>query len=197
MGLKQKLITTLNPLAKSLIPNRLYFWLWSRNKPDRRYMEATLLPGFGRLNPKYVLSVGTQPYCAHYGKYFDRNNCEFWTLDIEPELAQFGSPGRHITASVIDVDQHFKPGYFDVISLNGIFGWGVNDPNDQIKTLANLRKIIRPGGVLLIGWNDDLMNGDVVAMAASTGFKYCNPMGQPNRKQFPGGTHIYDLFTAE
>ena len=197
MSLKQKLITTLNPIAKSLVPQRLYYWLWSRNKPDRRYMEEILLPGFARLNPSHVLSVGTQPYLHHYGRYFPSNRCEFWTIDIEPELAQFGSPGHHITASVIDVDQHFKPAYFDAILLNGIFGWGVNQPDDQTKTLINLRKIIRPGGVLLIGWNDDLMKDVVVAMAAAHGFKYANPMGLPNRKQFPGGTHIYDLFTAE
>jgi SAM-dependent methyltransferase len=197
MSLKQKLITTLNPLAKSLIPQPLYFWLWSRNKPDRRYMETTLLPGFSRLNPTHVLNVGTQVYCSHYGKYFNSNTCEYWTLDIEPQLAQYGSPGRHITASVIDADQHFKPAYFDIISLNGIFGWGVNHPDDQTKTLMNLRKITRPGGVLLIGWNDDRMKDEVVPMATANGFKHSNPMGLPNRKQFPGGTHVYDLFTAE
>jgi hypothetical protein len=196
MGLTQKLITTLNPLAKSLVPRRLYYWLWSRNKPDRRYMEDILLPAFARLHPSHVLSVGTQPYCSHYGKYFSANGCEYWTMDIEPNLAQYGSPGRHITASVIDVDQHFKPDYFDLILMNGIFGWGVNDQNDQIKTLTNLRKIIRPASVLLIGWNDNLMKEDVVAMAAATGFKHSSPAGLPNRKQFPGGTHIYDLFTA-
>jgi SAM-dependent methyltransferase len=196
MSIKHRAIATLNPLAKSLVPKRLYYWLWSRNKPDRRYFEDVLLPSFAQLKPEHVLSVGTQPYCAHYGRYFNSKTSEYWTMDIEPELAHYGSPGRHITASVTDVDQHFKPGYFDVVLLNGIFGWGVNLEADQVKTLINIRKIIRPGGVLLIGWNDDITKEDVIGMSSAHGFKHGNPMGLPNRKQFPGGTHVYDLFTA-
>jgi len=150
MSIKQKIIAILNPIAKALVPKRLYFWLWSRNKPDRRYMEEVLLPAFARMKPEHVLSVGTRNYCAHYGKYFAKTECEYWTMDIEPELAEFGSPGRHVTGSVIDADQLFKPTYFDIVSLNGIFGWGVNEKSDQIKTLVNLRKIMRPAEFCLL-----------------------------------------------
>jgi len=197
MSVKQKIIATLNPMAKAVIPQRVYFWMWLRNKPDRQYMESALLPGFASLNPSHVLNVGTQPYCSHYGKYFAKNGCEYWTLEIDPELAKFGSPGRHIIASVVDVDRHFKPGYLDVVLLNGIFGWGVNNLEDQQKTLTNVRKIMRPGGILLIGWNDDMLKDEIVQMTEAHGFKHGNPMGLPSRKKFPGGTHTYDLFTAE
>jgi len=195
MSIKNKIVTSLNPVAKALVPERLYFWLWSRNKPDRRYMEGTLLPAFAKMNPAHFLMVGTRNYCAHYGKYFDHGKTEYWTTDIEPDAAEFGAPGRHIIASITDADQHFKPDYFDIVSFNGIFGWGVNETSDQIKTLINLRKIMHTGGVLLIGWNNDITKDEVVAMATANGFKYANPLGLPNRKEF-GGTHVYDLFTA-
>ena len=33
-------------------------------------------------------------------------------MDVDPEAAKFGSPGRYLTASVLDADRHFQPKYF-------------------------------------------------------------------------------------
>lgn len=111
-------------------------------------------------------------------------------------MAQFGSPGHHVVGSVLDVDQHFQPAYFDAILLNGVLGFGVNAVSDQHKTFASLRKIIRSGGVLVVGWNNNLIKDEVVSIAEAYGFKYANPMGLPNRTQFEGSTHVFDLFTT-
>jgi hypothetical protein len=196
MNIPQSAIDFMKPLAEATIPDRLYYWMWSLRKPDRRYMEKTLLPAFARSNPSHVLSVGTQGYCAHYEKYFAKPGCEYWTMDVDPHAAEFGAPGRHVTGSVIQADQYFAPSYFDLILLNGVFGFGVDAKSDRMATLASLRKLIRTGGVLLVGWNNDKTEDDVVSMAAANGFKYGNPFGLPDRMGF-GSRHVYDLFTAE
>jgi SAM-dependent methyltransferase len=195
MRIVQPTLRKVSPLAQSLIPDGLYYWMWSRYFPDRRYMERILLPALARLKPAHVLNVGVRVYCAHYRRYFAKTSAEYWTMDIDPDVARFGQRDRHVIGSVIDADKHFSPGYFDVVSLNGIFGWGVNDLADQIKTLANVRKIMRRGGVLLIGWNDDITK-EVVSMAEANGFKHRNSLGLPDRKRFEGRSHVYDLFTA-
>jgi len=105
-----------------------------------------------------------------------------------------------LTASVLDVDRYFEPTYFDVISLNGVFGWGVDQDADQNKALVSLRRIMRSGGVLLVGWDDHLTRSSIVSMAKANGFQYSNSLGLPNRVQFDvygdGNMHVYDLFTA-
>jgi hypothetical protein len=196
MNLTQSAIDFVKPLAEATIPDRWYIWMWSLRKPDRRYMEKTLLPAFARSAPKRVLNVGTQIYCRHYETIFAKAGSEFWTMDIAPEAAEFGAPGRHVVGSVVQADQYFKPNYFDLILLNGVFGFGVNEKNDRTQTLAALRKLIRPGGVLLVGWNNDKTEDDVVALARATGFHYGNPLGLPPRMAFEN-RHVYDLFTAE
>ncbi len=193
-----------NSVAKSLLPKRVYYWILLRfahctryaNLPDRRYMEDTLLPAFVLLDQPHILDVGTRWFCAHYKSYFAANGSEYWTMDIDPNVAhKYGSPGRHVTGSVINVDQHFEPAYFDVILLNGIFGYGVNEEHEQSKTLESLRRVIRPNGILLIGWDDDRTD-DLVSMVEAQGFRHGNRLGLPSRKQFKDNPHVYDLFTA-
>lgn len=203
MSFIQGSIETLKPLVKSLLPQRMYQGIQLHllgytevgRSPDRQYMENSLLPAFARLPSPRVLDVGTRFFTPRYAKFF-RSGSEYWTLDIDPAVAQFGSPGRHVTGSVVTAAEFFKPAYFDVVLLNGVFGWGVDDSVDQRMTLKQLRQIMRSGAVLLIGWNHDLTTEDVIAMARAEGFSYSNMLGLSNRKKFSENTHVYDLFTA-
>lgn len=117
-------------------------------------------------------------------------------LDIDPSAAQFGARNRHVTASILDVHQYFDSSFFDIVMLNGVFGWGINSREDQDKALQCIREVLRPGGVLLLGWDTDRSEDTFVALAAAHGFSYRNPMGLPNRVQFKTSYHTYDLFIA-
>jgi SAM-dependent methyltransferase len=189
---------------KGLVPRALYRkvhpWLWARAQPDRNYLVKTILPATAKLKPGRVLFVGTQPYTKSYGKFFAKSGCEFWTMDFDPAAAKFGAPGKHIVASVTDVDRHFEHGFFDIVFLNGVFGFGVNDTASQKQTLAAIHQILKPGGILLLGWNTDRvadpMADAVGAMAGAgpVGFAHTAIAGMPARQTFANSTHVFDLF---
>jgi SAM-dependent methyltransferase len=189
--------------ARALFPRSIYerlkWWWWSRPKPDRRYMEQEILPELAKLHPHRVLFVGTQGYTAHYRRHFNvgaaaqTGACEYWTLDVDPKAAPFGAPGRHKTASVTEVDQHFEPAFFDIVLLNGVFGFGVNDPQLQAQTLVAIHQILQPGGILLLGWNNDLVTDPIAGNIAPRGYEHAAVGALPARKQFPQSTHIYDF----
>jgi hypothetical protein len=45
-------------------------------------------------------------------------------------------------------------GSIDLVFLNGVIGWGLNDPGEAEATFDCLGKCLRPGGHLIVGWND-------------------------------------------
>jgi SAM-dependent methyltransferase len=200
------------PLARRMvrvvIPSGVYArmqgWWWSRSKPDRRYLEQAILPAMVGLAPSQVLFVGTQGYTSHYGKWFEphgariagRVGCQYWTMDIQPSAARFGSPDRHVTGNVTDVDQHFAPGFFDVVLLNGIFGFGLDDPRMQARTLQNIRKVLRPGGILLLGWSRGFSSDPLESPGIPQGLAHADVAGLGARKEFPDSIQVYDFFQA-
>lgn len=190
-------------LFKAIMSNRLVARVYFRVcRPDRRYMEDKLLPTFVRTRPRRVLSVGVQTYCAHYSRYFAGTPAEYWTIDLDPRVAKLGSRGRHIVANITDIHRFFGQDYFDIILLNGVFGWGIDGADDQDRALASLRRVVRGGGILLVGWDTHLVRDDLDAMGEARGWKHANSLGLPSRSSFPnrnapaGSRHIYDLFTA-
>ncbi len=49
---------------------------------------------------------------------------------------------------------HFEPGSLDLIICNGVFGWGLNAPEDIEAAFTAAQRSLRPGGWFLLGWND-------------------------------------------
>jgi SAM-dependent methyltransferase len=160
-------------------------------------MENTILPAFKKLKPGKVLFIGVQNYTKHYSRWFNNDFCEYWTMDILPEVAQFGSKNKHVVGDVLEVDHHFPQNYFDIVIFNGVLGYGVDRPQCQNKALKAIHNIIKGEGILLLGWNktqtDDPLNLDVIKKL----FLYGIGELLPNRKTFSDSTCIYDVFRAK
>jgi len=124
----------------------------SLDTQDRRLLEREILPWFGeREEYRRVLFVGCDWYTRHYDAFFEGR--EYWTLEKDPARRRYGAE-RHVTASVVDLADHFPEQSFDLVLLNGVLGWGLDDPAEAEAALAACTTRLAPGGVLLLGWND-------------------------------------------
>jgi SAM-dependent methyltransferase len=158
-------------------------------QPDRAYLRKAILPAVAAARPARVLFVGVRGYTTAYGRAF-RAGTEFWTTDIDPEAARYGAPGRHVTADVRRLDQAFAAGSFPFVLMNGVFGWGVDDPGDMDSALAAVERVLAPGGVVLFGWNGDRC-ADPDSLPAMAMLEPIAFAGLPQRKTFRDVTHIY------
>lgn len=119
---------------------------------DRIIFEEQILPYFrseSRFNR--ILFVGCESYTAHYKHLFSKK--EYWTLEVDPTKRVFGSR-NHVTDTIANLERHFQPGSLDLIMMNGIFGWGLNDRDEAERSIDACHRSLAPGGVLFIGWDD-------------------------------------------
>ena len=67
----------------------------------------------------------------------------------------------------------FAPGSIDVIVANGVYGFGIDDRAALGAAFAAARLVLRPGGTLVLGWNDvpALAPFDPEAVAGEAGFE--------------------------
>ncbi|HVK06618.1 MAG TPA: class I SAM-dependent methyltransferase, partial [Armatimonadaceae bacterium] len=119
-----------------------------------RLLEQVILPDLARrAELRRVLFVGCAWYTESYERFFPGR--EYWTLDLDPEQARFGARGgRHLVDSASRVAGHFAPASLDLIVLNGVYGWGLDARDDLEEAFGGFRACLRPGGLLLVGWND-------------------------------------------
>ena len=206
------------PFVGALIPTALRTRVQGRllsdvfdHLPDRRYMEASILPALASLKPSRVLDVGVETYTAHYGQWFPPEpECEYWTLDLNPGTAHLRPQERHIVANVLDVASFFKPESLDVVIMNGPFGYGIDRLDEQERTIDAVRTLLRPGGRLMVGW-DLAQDGRPVVMndpglgelrikdptelqGIRSCFRHEAPSGLPARVTFSECAHVYDWF---
>lgn len=127
--------------------------LFTREKyNDRNVLEQIIIPYIlAYFNPKTILDIGREDYQKFYNEFFTGR--ELWTMDIDPEKAEFGS-SNHIIDSCTEVKKHFEDNKFDFVILNGVLGWGLNKPGAIEKAITDIHNIMRPGGILVIGWNN-------------------------------------------
>ena len=119
---------------------------------DRRVLEQVILPEYAsRLSISRILFVGCAAYTQPYGRFF--RNREYWTIDPVERRRRYGSD-RHIVDTLQNLGGHVAPEYFDLIVCNGVLGWGLNTPADADAALTACFTHLRPGGELLLGWND-------------------------------------------
>ena len=120
---------------------------------DRRVLEDRVLGHLAAApSPQRILSVGVRAYTRHHAALLAPHRLE--TIDIDPAAARHGSALRHVVASVCEADRHFAPARFDAVVMNGVFGWGLDTRADLDAALTALHRVLRPGGLLVIGWND-------------------------------------------
>lgn len=120
--------------------------------PDRRILEDVILPAYAaRADLPRVLWVGCETYTAHYRRFFHAH--EYWTLEPAWKKRLYGGR-RHVTATLENLQRHFASDSLDLIFCNGICGWGLDRLEDAEVAFERCFDALRPGGELLVGWND-------------------------------------------
>jgi len=120
----------------------------------RKYFEYRILPHF-RADKRFqrILIVGIAEFTQHYSTFFKRK--EFVrTIDTDPEVTSFSSEEIHIVDSIENIDQYVDDNCFDLILMNGVYGWGLSSEKALQKSLEHVHKVMKPDGVLLFGWNE-------------------------------------------
>ena len=120
---------------------------------DRRVLEKTIFAYFLSLqNVGKVLFVGCDWYTKHYQKAFFRTH-DFWTIDMSPAARKFGAK-QHIVAPLGQLDQYFRPEYFDLIVCNGVYGFGLDAREECERAFELCYLHLRSGGYFILGWDD-------------------------------------------
>ena len=165
---------------------------------DRGLLEDTVLPGFAA-DPSLgsLLFVGCDWYTRDYIERFAPRRERFRTVDIDPAKARFGAPG-HVIAPMQEIDRHFAPGSIDVVIANGVYGFGIDDRVGLGAALAAAHAVLRPGGTLVLGWNDvpALAPFDPEAVAREAGFarSHANPLGAWRTTTGTPLRHTFDAY---
>jgi len=145
---------------KSLVPAtwklrskmRLHQGRWRLATPDRMFLEDVVIPWFSaRDDVRRVLDIGVDWYTQSYPKLFREQ--EYWTVDMDDAKRRYAT-SQHHTVSMTELDEVFAPEKFDLVLCNGVVGWGLNDLADVTRALEACAKVLRPGGWLVLGWND-------------------------------------------
>lgn len=134
-----------------------------RRTPDRRLLEERILPALAaRADVRRVLFVGCAPYTRHYEATF--RHAEYWTIEPSPRRRRWGAR-RHIVDRLEHLGRHVAPASFDAIVCNGVLGWGLDRADAAEAAFAACRAALRPGGLLVLGWNDVRPRNRVVPAA--------------------------------
>jgi hypothetical protein len=133
---------------------------------DRSLLEQKILPYFS-MSERYqkVLFVGCSAYTQSYEQIFSTK--EYWTIDYKHIKRKYGS-GRHVVDSIVNLGQHFSKDYFDLIIMNGVIGFGLNQPSAIENALDACFQGLAVGGVLVLGWNDDPQRMPIALEALQT-----------------------------
>jgi hypothetical protein len=120
---------------------------------DREFLETIVFPLMSAdRDIQNILFVGVEYYTWHYKKQF--RDKTFHTMDLEKQRAIFGNKNLHTIGSVTDLKKYFENNYFDSIVINGLIGYGLNSRAHVDQALVGSFDALRPGGQLIIGWND-------------------------------------------
>ena len=185
------------PGVKRLLPKSLRRFLLlnvlgaQRGYPDvsRKVLETEILPEVARRHAK-VLFVGTGSYTYRYERLFRRG--QYTTIDSNPSNAVWGADD-HIVGLIQELPRLRPPGSLDCVVLNGVFGFGVNDPDTMRAVAKALAESLQPNGSLIVGWNTD-MHDDPERLNIFTAHFRRAP--EP-RRTFPGETHVYDFYVRQ
>jgi len=144
------------PYYKRLAQKLIKKYAYKRESfEDRDVLERIIFPYIlARFNPKKILDIGREGYQEFYNEFF--RGRELWTIDIDPAKNEFGSI-HHITDDAANLKKYFKNNNFDFILMNGVLGWGLNTKNKINATFNAIYDILKPGGIFILGYNDDIV----------------------------------------
>ena len=161
--------------------------------PSRRFLEDEVLPWLRDACPS-ILFVGAGSYTHHYEKIFRADVAQFTTIDSNPACAVWGGR-QHIVAPIQDIGRYRPQGSLDCVVLNGVFGFGVDDPGAMRAVIEAVHRVLRPGGQMILGWNADL-HPDPAELGVVDGKFAPNPSAPWGfRRTFASETHVNDFYT--
>jgi len=165
---------------------------------DRRVLEEVIFPQLvadGTL--QRVLFVGCDFYTHHYVDMF--RSKEFWTIEPDPERSVAHGGRRRVTDRLERVADHFDEAFFDVVICNGVVGFGLDDRDAAEEAFAGCFRVLRPGGLLVHGWNDraDLRPFHPRECRSLERFtpRVFGPLGAAQYLTQTDGRHTYDFYT--
>jgi SAM-dependent methyltransferase len=167
-----------------------------RQRPSRRFLERSILPWIADRYAR-VLFVGTAPYTHQIARLFRRRGDHYTTIESESGGALWGAR-NHIVAPIQEIGRHRPDGYFDCIVFNGVFGFGIDDLEGQRAAIKVLHDALAPNGLLLVGWNTNLLPDlDELGLFAPY-FAEAEGLPWPHRTRFGlPETHVYDFYTRK
>lgn len=129
------------------------------DKNDRRILEGKVLPWVAESAQfQRILFVGCEWYTRGYRRFFKKK--EYWTLELDPSLRKYGAK-NHITDKLQNAPRHFQSGYFDAVFCYGLIGFGINDQIALVQAIQACAGLLRPNGLLVLGWDDEISHADV------------------------------------
>jgi SAM-dependent methyltransferase len=117
-----------------------------------------------------------------------------WTLEIDSAARCWGHPQRHLVGDLQRVGGLYPPGHFDVALINGVFGWGLDTLDGQNEAVEGLARVLKSGGLLMLGWNTDRSSDPNELPASQKFFIASHCQGFERRVTVPGVTHVFDFF---
>lgn len=162
--------------------------------PARIYQNRVIMARIARRGGT-VLLVGCRRYTAHEPAYLKRHGVACWTLDADPGVARWGAADRHVIARVEQAAAHFGLATFDTVVLSGVFGFGLNDTVAQEAAIAACAAVLKPGGLLVLGWNADLVADPSTLTELARNFGSSSDAEFAGRVAVRHSTHIFDFHT--
>jgi hypothetical protein len=161
--------------------------------PDRIYLTGEILPAVAARGGK-VLFVGCMRYTRHYPSLLEQHGAECWTIDVNPAVARWGAPDRHVTGAIEKATDHWARSSFDTVVLSGVFGYGLNTDHEQEAALRVSRLLLKDDGRFVLGWNTDRCADPANLSTLQQHFRPASLNGLPLRKTFPNSTHVFQFF---
>ncbi|MBW0001238.1 MAG: methyltransferase domain-containing protein [Verrucomicrobia bacterium] len=162
--------------------------------PDRVVLVNKILPGLAEPGVT-MLWVGCRPYTRRYPGMIERRGALCYTLEIDPAARRWGHPKRHTVGDLQKVAALYLPEQFDVALVNGVFGWGVNSVEGQNEAVEGLARVLKPGGLLMLGWNTNRSCDPCKLPAVTRFFTPSQRPGFERRIAFGAVTHVYDFLS--
>ena len=90
--------------------------------------------------------------------------------------------------------RYFAPETFDTVVLSGVFGFGLDSVPEQDASIAACAAILKPEGILVLGWNTDRVSDPEMLPKLAECFRRHHDAELPDRIMFKHSTHVFDMY---
>ena len=114
-------------------------------------------------------------------------------MDIDPTVERWGQRGRHIIGDASTLDETPACRDFDCIMFSGVLGYGIDSPEAIARTFVGLGRVMRPGSLLVLGWNVGRVDDPRLSNTLTALFDDFLSAHVPPRMTFAQSDHVYDF----